>query len=67
MHRYETEMSSCVVDALTLTESIVLTPQGRVMLSEMLELVSLVRPSTLYDGVHIDRRYLVQGPLFNCP
>ena len=33
-------------------------------LSEMFELVSLVRPSTLYDGVHIDLRYLVQGPTF---
>ena len=67
MRRYEAELSSCVVDALALAESIVLTSQERVMLSEMLELVSLVRPSTLYDGVHIDRRYLVQGRLSNCP
>ena len=46
-------MSSCVIDALALAESVVLVSHERVALKEMLGFASLVRP-TLYGGVHID-------------
>ena len=55
-------MSSRAVDALALAEWVILAPQERVVLSEMLELVSLVRPSTLYGRVPIERRYFIQSP-----